>query len=108
MRPRPSDLVPCDQQVVRVGELPDQPATAVSYRLAGAEPAELGQAPPQDVGLADGDLLRAFDPFASEAGFGHGRVIALEPTGRTGVYEHRDGGSWAIDHVRARQRGVDM
>jgi hypothetical protein len=47
----PRDLVPCDQQVVRVGELPDQPATAVSYRLAGAEPAELGQAPPQDVGV---------------------------------------------------------
>jgi len=84
------DRVPGDEQLVGVGELPGQPATAVSYRLADAEPAELAQPATEDVGLAYVHDVRRIDAFASEACFGDGRVPALEPAGRARVYRRRN------------------
>jgi hypothetical protein len=53
----PGDRVPSDEQLVGVSELPDQPAAAVSYRLASAEPPELAQPATENIGLADATAL---------------------------------------------------
>ncbi len=78
-------FLPGDQQLVRVRELPDQPAVPVPRRLALPEVQELLDLPPEAaVALAAGTCLAqvkddgGVHPFGGEGGLGQRRVLLLE------------------------------
>ena len=78
-------FLPGDQQLVRIRELPDQPAVPVPRRLALAEIQEFLDLPPEAaVALAARACLAqvkydgGVHPFGGEGGLGQGRVLLLE------------------------------
>lgn len=89
-------LAPSNEEVLRSSQLPDQPTTPVSDRLAGTELSELAQAPPQVVPLSDVDDLRAVDPVRMKGRGICGRVAVLEPPTRIG-FEEVGLGAWRLE-----------
>ena len=99
---RPLDRMPCDQQVVRVGELPDVTPAPVPDRIARAEARELLEPPSSNVRFADVDRLGVQQPVRLQRVHRDGRVLALEPAARVPIQENRGRGGRPIDDVGCR------